>query len=190
MELADVWVQINTEGSNVQLKRITPAQAIVIRSQFGVKVEGDSKPLSPITHMDINAKAERTKSQEYDRLTKHYGSALIKGVFPGESPNMPLTFSEAGVEATEDEKAPKKGPEQVVLPLAELDPKEVQDEESVKDAEARLAQEKRVTDLQLLVKQQGDQIAQLLGHLTKQATPIAPVVGANPVLPAAPVKTT
>ena len=53
MELAHAWVLVNDVGSNIQMKYITPAQAVIIRKQFGVKVEGDAKPVTPFQHLDV-----------------------------------------------------------------------------------------------------------------------------------------
>jgi len=145
MQIGHAWVEINDLHDNVQLRNITPAEALVIRKQFGIKVPGQAKPTSPITHLDVRiAGIARTKDDEFTRLVKKYGDRLIGTVFPGENPNIPLTFKEAGVEATE-ESAPKAGKPTEVVELAKLDKKETTDEESAKEVAAREAAAKAMT---------------------------------------------
>ncbi len=168
MQTAHAWVEINELHDNVQLKHITPAEALVIRKQFGIKVAGQAKPTSPITHLDISlAGVERTKEQEFTRLCKKYGNKYIEGVFPGENPNIPLTFKEAGFEATK-ESAPQVGEAQVVVALEKLSKEEVTDKESVKEVEARLAQAK-------MIEAQNAKIAELTALVEKLVKPeVAP----------------
>ena len=164
MEVAHGWVEVNSLHDNVRVKHITPAEAIVMRSQFGVKIDGEAKPTNPLTHLDVHPdKLVRSKDQEFSRLVRKFGSKLISKVFPGENPNIPLTFKEAGFEATE-ESEPKAGKLPEIIPLASLSKEETSDEESVVQASARVAQ-------QDLVKQQSEQIAKLTELVTKLTTP-------------------
>lgn len=159
-------MEINDLHDNVQLKHITPAEALVIRKQFGIKVPGQAKPSSPITHLDIHVKGtDRSKDAEFTRLVKKYGDKLITTVFPGENPNIPDTFKEAGIEATE-EGAPKAGKPTEVIELAKLPKEETQDEESVVEKAAR---EQQTATL----KAQAEQIAQLTELVKKLTAPKA-----------------
>jgi len=169
MQTAHAWVDINDLHDNIQLKHITPAEALVIRKQFGVKVPGQAKPTSPITHLEILVKdIDRSKDSEFTRLVKKYGDKLISAVFPGENPNIPLTFKEAGVEATE-ESAPKAGKSTEVVELAKLAKSEVSDEESVKEIAAREAGVKVL----LAKDEQINRLTALVEKLTAQ--PIKPI---------------
>ena len=159
MQVGHAWVEINDLHDNVQLRNITPAEILVVRKQFGIKVPGQAKPTSPVTHLDIAVTSiARSKDDEFTRLVKKYGDKLISTVFPGENPNIPLTFKEAGVEATE-ESAPKAGKPTEVIELAKLDKKETTDEESanevaerLKAASAMAAKDEQINKLMALVE--------------------------------------
>lgn len=120
MQVANVWLQLNELGSNVQLKRITPAEALIVRKLHGVKVEGQTKPTNPLSHIDIlKEDVKRDNEAEYSRLAKKFGNKVVETAFPGENPKLPQTFAEAGFENT-DEAAPKEGKAMEVASLATL----------------------------------------------------------------------
>ena len=119
-----------------------------------------------MTHLDIAVTSiERSKDDEFTRLVKKYGDKLISAVFPGENPNIPLTFKEAGVEATE-ESAPKAGKPTEVIELAKLDEKETTDEQSAKEVAERL----KATNALAVKDEQINKLMVLVEKLTAQPT--------------------
>ena len=83
MQVANVWLQLNELGSNVQLKRITPAEALIVRKLHGVKVEGQTKPTNPLSHIDIlKEDVKRDNEAEYSRLAKKFGNKVVETAFP------------------------------------------------------------------------------------------------------------
>lgn len=158
MQTANAWVEINDLHDNVQIKNITPAEALVTRKLFGVKIAGQAKPMNPITHLDINSKeVTRTKEQEYARLVKKYGDKKISEIFPGENPNIPDTFKEVNLDIKGKE--PEKGDETQVTELAKLSPEETTDEESVAELLASKLRAKALEDRMTALT---EQVAQLL----------------------------
>lgn len=156
MELANVWVEIDTLHNNVQLKRVSPPEAQVYRKQFGYKTPGTNKTTNPISHLEIVEKdAKRATQDEFDRLCRKFGNKLVEELFPGANPVLPQTFKEAGFDESK-EKSPEAGKMHEILPLAKLPKEETQDEESVKETEARdakiAAQDKLIAELQAAVK--------------------------------------
>lgn len=192
MELANVWIKVNDVGSQVQKKRISPAEAIVLRYQFGVRVEGQAKPMSPFDHLHITESVDRSENDDFQRLHGAYGKVLMDKVFPGENPKIPLTFKEAGFEQT-DEKEPKPGKHfHQYIDLAKLPKAETTDEESVKELEVKKSQQSQIDTL---VKQ-NQELQSVVGELLKRIpTPVAAAatahVAVTPVAsptPIAPVK--
>ena len=160
MEVGDAWLQVNELGSNVALKRITPAEAAIYRTQFGIKVAGQSKPTNPLTHLDIDvARIQRSDSDEYARLARKFGDKLIKEAFPGVNPKMPKTFVEVDLHDKDEKgqivplpKAPDKGKEIVIEPLAKLKPDNGADIEPASNAAQQIADlTKQVAELTKLV---------------------------------------
>ena len=171
MQTAHAWVKINELGDNAQIKHITPAEALVIRRQFGIKLQGQSKPTNPITHLDEQKGVDRDTAAEYNRLVKKYGEKLITTVFPGDAPNIPSTFSAAGFEVAEEgeevgEKPKAGGPEAgkgtEVVPLTKLSKDETIDEESAKEVAAQLRQTATIDE-------QNKKIAELTALVNKLA---------------------
>lgn len=157
MERANVWVEINDLHDTVHIKNVTPAQAVILRSQFGVTVEGQPMPISPIVHLHKQEPVHRTASEEYARLRRIFPPKIVQDAFPGQNPNIPMTFAEIGLSETE-EKAPKAGKEHDRVPLEKMAIEEVIDAESAmevakrKALEAQLsAQDKELAELRTMV---------------------------------------
>lgn len=202
MELADVWIKINDNGSQVKKSRISPAEAIVLRSQFGVRVEGQAKPLSPFDHLHINDSTERSADSDFQRLTNQYGKVMMDKVFPGENPNIPMTFETAGFEETNDLE-PKAGKAfHKYEDLNKLPKEEVTDEQSVKEVAEREAQSKLLVEQQKAINQMGEQVSKLLkaneelmselrsqreSQQSQKSAP-TPVIETPPATPATPKK--
>lgn len=137
MQLATIWLEMDELKNNLRLTNITPAQAQVLRRQFGKKVPGQAKPTNPITHLKITGQNKRTASNEYSRLVLRYGEKLVTDMFPGENPNCPLTFKDAGFKETEQPE-PEYGTKHEILPLAKLpvgDSGEDIEQENISEAE-------------------------------------------------------
>lgn len=196
MQTAHAWVEINDLHDNVQFKHITPAEALVARKQFGVKIAGQARPSNPITHLDIHTKeVERSKDQEYTRLVKKYGEKKIAEVFPGENPNIPLTFKDAGFEVAKEGEShqdangnnksktggPQDGGATVVQPLTQLPIEEITDEESVKEVAARKASQSVIEEQRKQISELSNQVSQLLAVLKPVGQPVHPVVASKPV---------
>lgn len=175
MELASVWLQINDLGSDIHLKRVSPAEALIQRAQFGVIVEGQSVPDSPFKHIDINEKVSRTKNEDYQRLVAKFGKKVVEKSFPGENPNIPLTFKDAGVTAINEEPQPKMGkPFHIYTPLDKLPKEETIDEESVRERAAMVAASTaQQGQIDILVKQNAELTA-TVNALIAKLTPAAP----------------
>lgn len=153
IQRANIWFKVNELGDNIQKKNVSPGECLIIRKQFGIKVKGSSKPLSPITHLDIIGESDGNVEDEYSRLGRVYGSKVVEGVFPGENPNIPLTFVSVGLDETKD-KEPEKGVEPVIVPLAQLPKEETVDAESAAEIAER-------DGLKKLLQQQAQQIEKL-----------------------------
>lgn len=202
MQTAHAWVEINDLHDNVQFKHITPAEALVARKQFGVKIAGQARPSNPITHLDIHTKeVERSKDQEYTRLVKKYGEKKIAEVFPGENPNIPLTFKDAGFEVAKEGEShqdangnnksksgsPQDGGATVVQPLTQLPIEEITDEESLKESTARKASQSVIEEQRKQISELSNQVSQLLAVLKPVGQP---VVAQPTVIPASTATTT
>jgi hypothetical protein len=175
MQLANIWFNLNELGSNVGKKGFTPAECQVIKRMFGYKSPGTNETSNPITHVDIlKEEVERTANEEYTRLCGRYGEKLIKEMFPGENPNIPKTFKEAGFEQTA-EAQPKANPkEHDRLPLAELPKGELKG--TVTAADAKLVEE---SQKQLLVnldlQKQIEELKKQLADKNSADKPVEPV---------------
>lgn len=109
MQIANIWLEISDLKSNVQLRNITPAEAVMVKGQFAVKVPGTNQTSDPFHHVEIlKTEVQRDVNTEIDRLCKKYGNAAFEKAFPGASPKLPGTFAEIGIKDT-DEKQPKAG---------------------------------------------------------------------------------
>ena len=172
MQTATGWLKISDLGDIVRVSNITPAEAVILRAQFGIRIEGESRPLSPITHLHIaDDEIARTQHEEYQRLNRKYGADVMKATFPGENPNIPLKFADVGFEQTE-ETEPKKGKAPEILPLEKLP---VGDNGAdlvtgAEEAQAKLEAENMQLRLQLLEQKAASASAETI------KAPIPPVV--------------
>ena len=159
MELATVWVKINELGSNIRLLNVTPAEVTIVNDQFGLRTADDPTPISAITHLEITGKTNRGTRAEFARLAKKYGGKQAKDAFPGNTPQIPLTFAQVGVKETTEELQPKAGQPTQVIELAKLPKEDTTDAESVAEIEQRKAQS-------AAMEEQGKQIAALAATVT------------------------
>ena len=153
MELATVWLEVNSLHDNARLMNVTPAEAQVYRTQFGMKTEDSPVPTIPFIHLEIVDKVDRKAEEEYSRLARKFGKKLISGLFPGANPPIPMTFKEAGFESIDNE--PKKGKDMVVTPLAQLP----------RGDDGSDMEPTSVNPLEEIVRKQQEQIQQLMAHL-------------------------
>jgi len=119
MQTATAWLKLNELGDNVQKKNITPSEALLLRAKFGYLIEGETAPLNPLTHLALTEDVERGNAEEYGRLCHKYGAPVVKELFPGVNPKMPVTFEEVGFEESE-EPEPKKGVPNTFVDLKKL----------------------------------------------------------------------
>lgn len=177
MQVANVWIQIDGLGSNCQKTNVTPAEAQVFKKQFGYKVSGSSKVTNPITHLDIiPTEVTRSNADEFERLTRKYGDKVIEVMFPGENPQLPKTFKEAGFESSKD-KQPEAGEMHEILPLAKLPKEETQDEQSVAEIASR---DKTINEQGKQIKDLTDAVNKLLAaNKTATATVVPTKVEEN-----------
>lgn len=153
MQLATIWLETNSLHDLTRLPNVSPAEAIIYRNLFGMKSEDSAVPTNPIMHLEITEEnSTRTSAEDFSRLAKKFGGKKVKELFPGEVPTLHQTFKEAGFEETAD-KEPKKGKPFVVPALP-----------SLPDSGADL-EPNTVSTLEVTVKQQQEQIAQLIALL-------------------------
>lgn len=125
MQFGNGWLKLDELGSNVRVKNLTPAEAVLLRKQFGIKVPGQSRPTMPLTHLKVHAEPYPGASTEYDRLVKKYGTKAVEASFPGDSPQLPETFEsimdkgESGKPVVLPEE-PAKGEPQIVVALQKI----------------------------------------------------------------------
>jgi hypothetical protein len=95
MIVANAWLEIADTKSNVRIANLTPAEALILRKEFGAKVPGTNKVTNPFHNIEV-AKEEikRTDQQEIDRLSRKYGNKKVADAFPGENPTLPKDFSQ------------------------------------------------------------------------------------------------
>jgi Mg-chelatase subunit ChlI len=98
MQSANCLVQLlNSNGphKNEAFKTgVTPAEVVILRSIHGADaVNGFSRVV-----MD-----KREHRAELDRLRRRYGAATVDRVFPGHSPQLPVRFSDIGIDVNADE---------------------------------------------------------------------------------------
>jgi hypothetical protein len=148
MQIADAWLQVNDLGSNVQIRNITPAEAVVLRKIHGIKVVGQAKPTNPFTHLHVHTKTvERSADAEYGRLIKKFGAPVIESVFPGENPTLPKDFESLNLSDKPLPAEPEHGPVQVVTDLMSLKPDNGRDLEAPSKVEALEEQVAKLTAL-------------------------------------------
>src|SRR5437762_11894773 len=101
MQLANARVKIHEVGSDVAVFNITPAEALLINKDQEANAKGQA-----VTGLTIIGEEERSNRDEVARLKAKYANATNKErklwvdvLFPGENPNLPKTFKEAGLEA-------------------------------------------------------------------------------------------
>jgi len=119
MQLANIWLEVNDLHSNANLKNVTPAECLIYRNQFGRKISGQATPTNPITHLALLPDVTRSNDEERTRLCRRFGDEQVAKAFPGDAPQFPLTFKEAGFEVTKDA-APASGKKHEILPLASV----------------------------------------------------------------------
>lgn len=86
---------------------VTPAEAAILRSIHGADaVYGFSRVV-----MD-----RREHSAELERLRQLYGAAAVERVFPGHAPQLPVRFSDIGIDVNAEETDDEKEVEEVHQP--------------------------------------------------------------------------
>jgi hypothetical protein len=101
MELANCWLILDKQGSNVPLHDITPAELIM-----HVQARKDFVGRFPVHDLVITKQSRRSDAAERDRLRMKMGKKpgsnskapfKVDEVFPGALARLPLTFAETGL---------------------------------------------------------------------------------------------
>jgi len=90
MPIADISLKTDQFGSNVQLKDVTPAEALLLVAEFNRAAGGD-----PIVELTNERSVVRTDDTEIMRLKQKYAAVKVNSLFPGSSPALPKNFAEA-----------------------------------------------------------------------------------------------
>lgn len=110
MEIANCWLKIDHTGSNVQLERITPAEAAILNENHEANARGVA-----VHDVVVVGNEERTGEAEINRLKAKYpnakdqkGTMLAEKLYPGKNPILPQKFSEVGLTPLKAEKPPEE----------------------------------------------------------------------------------
>lgn len=97
MPVADGWLKIARDGSNVKINGVTPAEVLFLVAEHNRRAGGN-----PITDLVPTGTISVDPRRLRERLIEKYGEEKIKTLFPGAEPVMPKTFRRAmsaGIEA-------------------------------------------------------------------------------------------
>lgn len=99
MPLADVTIKIDKNGSDVDVRHVTPAELLFLCAEHHTNAGG-----SPVVRCTPQGKVSRRDPRiERARLANKYSKKKVMALFPGTEPVMPKTFTRAmqiGVEST------------------------------------------------------------------------------------------
>jgi len=99
MPLADITLRLDKNGSDMDLKGVTPAELLFLCAEHHPNAGGN-----PIVRcVPQNKSVLRDPRIERKRLAAKYSSKKIHALFPGTEPRMPETFSRAMTIGTEVE---------------------------------------------------------------------------------------
>lgn len=73
---------------------VTPAEAVILRAIHGADA---------VTGFERVVMDKREHRAELDRLRQRYGAAAVERAFPGHSPQLPVRFSDIGIDVNVDE---------------------------------------------------------------------------------------
>jgi hypothetical protein len=183
MQLANVHLRVN-QWSFVPRERVTPAESIVLRKLFAVKLSDEiGGYTNPFEHFDLlEETSKKSKGEEYKRLCRVYGEKVTKECFPGESVDIiPDEFpkDESGKIVFEtDFKQPKMGKPQEILPLSKIPRGLTPQEQAEYDkSEQHIV---KIDKTQEQISQLTQQIALLTSIVASQVKPIEPVALVEP----------
>lgn len=89
MENARVSISLSNDLNNVVYKdNVTPVEATVLRAMHGK---------GSVNIVYIESMDKRSHVQEFERVRNNYPKAQIDKLYPGESPKIPVRFSEIGM---------------------------------------------------------------------------------------------
>lgn len=130
MQIANIRLVLNAEGTDVQRKNVTPAEATLLRTMFEGLVRSNPVTLIEIVkggndepaqaavivsrdHEDLNNSKKfklrpRTNIDEIRRLKNKYDAKFVEKLFPGVNPSLPATFEDAGFEENLSWQEPSK----------------------------------------------------------------------------------
>ena len=103
MENARVSIALSNDLNNVVYKdNVTPVEATILRSLHGK---------GSVNIVYIEGMDKRSHNLEMEKMRKNYPKATIDKLYPGESPKIPVRFSEIGMSE----------PQEVVRPAIKTD---------------------------------------------------------------------
>ncbi len=101
MQIANIWLKIDSGGSNIQLAEVTPAEAAVLNADHEANAKGVA-----VHDIVVIRDEERSGEAEINRLKEKYANAKNKKgdqwatiLYPGKNPVLPQTFKEVGLES-------------------------------------------------------------------------------------------
>lgn len=99
MELAEVEVRLAGSVANTVIRRnVTPAELVFLREMHGEAAIADVR---------YSGKRQIEQAKELERLRAYYNTEnarpLFAKLFPGMTPQLPITFKEVGYEIGENE---------------------------------------------------------------------------------------
>lgn len=109
MEVGNFRLKLD-KFSDVPIRRATPAELMVLRRAHEINVGGD-----PISDVEVCRDIEQSDRDEKSRLLRKYPRlkvrppgadkdvGVVELLFPGESPRLPQSFQETGVETKKGE---------------------------------------------------------------------------------------
>lgn len=97
MPLADITLRLDKNGSDMDLKNITPAELLFLCAEHHANAGGN--PISKC--VPIGKSVRRDPRIERKRLMAKYSAKKINLLFPGTEPKLPETFSRAITIGTE-----------------------------------------------------------------------------------------
>lgn len=90
MKTCTILLRLDKFGSTVIKEGVTPAEALFLTAEHKHNANAE-----PVQKRWDEKTVERTTRQEYMRLLSMYAGHKVKALFPGASPNFPVSYDEA-----------------------------------------------------------------------------------------------
>lgn len=100
MQVGNIWLKLDSSGSNIQLENVTPAEVAILNENHEV----NSKTKDSCHDLTNVRDEKRDNEVEINRLRAKYanakdkkGNGLAETLYPGKNPTLPQTFKEVGL---------------------------------------------------------------------------------------------